>query len=155
MLMVSRTGVVVQGDTSTFLALRPALVYSSNHKRLQGRLMTKNRQSGFTIIELMIATMVFSVLLLVAATTVDRFTKNFQKGLTETNTQNVARSVIDNISQTVQFEGTPNPLASPPDNLSFTGYCIGSTKYSYVLGDQLEDQIPHALIEEQNTGSSC
>ncbi len=111
--------------------------YTSRHQK------QKSIQAGFTIVEMMMATMVFSVIMLVAAGTVVRFTTNFQRGVIATTTQNTARSVIDTISQSLQLYG---------DNFSntATGYCIGSTAYSYVLGRQLRsDGQRHVLVEQK------
>lgn len=117
------------------------------------------RQGGFTIIELMIATLIFSVIMLVAAGTVVRFTNNFQKSLAQSSTQNAARSTVDLISQQLQFIGNGNgfrPLGPPPPGGSISrGYCIQGTKFSYVLGRQLQDQVPNVLMQQDGTGDGC
>jgi prepilin-type N-terminal cleavage/methylation domain-containing protein len=115
------------------------------------------RQEGFTIIELMIATLVFSVIMLVAAGTVVRFTNNFQKGLTQTATQNAARSTTDTISQRLQFIGDGNGFRElpSPEGSNSKGYCIQGTQFSYILGQQLEDQIPRVLIERSGMDDAC
>lgn len=120
-------------------------------------LQTLRQQNGFTIIELMMATLVFSVIMLVAAGTVVRFTNNFQKGMTQTATQNVARSTVELISQQLQFIGNGDgfgPLISTLGGPS-KGYCIQGTQYSYVLGTQLQDQIEHALVERRGMADGC
>jgi len=52
--------------------------------RLSSR--SKRLQSGFTLVELMIATMVFSVILLVITYGVVRFTNSYYKGLNSSTT---------------------------------------------------------------------
>lgn len=99
--------------------------------------------SGFTIVELMVATMVFSVIMLVAAGAVVRFTSNFQRGITASTTQNTARSVIDTISQSIQFYGSSDIRKEDG------AYCIGSTSYRYVLGRQLNTDQKNVLVEQQ------
>ena len=111
--------------------------------------MTKNER-GFTIVELMIAATVFSVMLMLVAGSVVRFTSNFQKGLVETSTQNAARSVLDTVSQDLQFSGSHFGVITPGQS-----YCLGSTKYEATLGQQLEDQTPHVLVQTRGTGSGC
>jgi type II secretory pathway pseudopilin PulG len=98
-----------------------------------------NDSSGFTIVELMISTIVFSVIMLLVAGAVVRFTANFQRGTTQTTTQNVARSVMDEVSQSLQFstgyaELTPN------------GYYVNPQQYSYALGKQIVSDGNHALV---------
>lgn len=108
------------------------------------RTSQQNRgQDGFTIVEMMIATLVFSVIMLVAAGTVVRFTNNFQRGMTASTTQNTARSIIDTVSQSLQLYGDDY------SNMG-NGYCIGSTRYSYIRGRQLiEGGQRHVLVEEK------
>ncbi len=118
---------------------------------------SNTRQRGFTIVELMVATIVFSVIMLVAAGAVVRFTTNFQRSVTATNTQNTARSIIDSVSQTVQFAGgdVPTPLTAGGKK----GWCVGYTRYSYVLGKQLTGEVSgtttrYALVGD-STGTGC
>lgn len=93
----------------------------------------------------MMATMVFSVIMLVAAGIVVRFTTSFQRSMTATTTQNTARSVVDTISQSLQLYG---------DDFSNmgNGYCVGSTSYSYTLGRQLDDAGQKHVLVEQKEG---
>jgi len=114
-------------------------------------------QRGFTIVELMMATLVFSVIMLVAAGAVVRFTSNFQRAVAATNTQNAARSVIDSISQTIQFNGGDKPTKLTAGGK--TGWCVGYTRYSYVKGKQLTDvdnatSTRYALMQD-STGTGC
>lgn len=91
---------------------------------------------GFTIVELMVATMVFGVILLVITAGVISFTKAFYRGVNASATQNVTRSIIDTLSQAIQFNG-----GNPSQNTvsSTTGViCAGTTQeFDYRLGVQL------------------
>ncbi len=104
----------------------------------------QHSSSGFTIVELMVATMVFSIIMLVAAGAVVRFTSNFQRGITTSTTQNTARSVVDTISQSIQFYGSGD-IRREKDAY----YCIGSTSYRYILGRQLNTSQKNVLVEQQ------
>lgn len=108
-------------------------------------------QHGFTIVEMMMATLVFSVIMLVAAGTVVRFTSNFQRGVTASTTQNTARSIIDTVSQSLQLYGDD---FSRIDNSSGmpVGYCVGSTMYSFILGRQMADGGQRHVLIEQKEG---
>lgn len=116
----------------------------------------KTRGGGFTIIELLIATTVFSVILLLIAEGILQFNAAFYKGVTQSNTQNVARSVLENISQAIQFNGgtvTNTPGSNP--NTSYY-FCIDNTRYRYLLGDEISSnptgsQTHHALLMDTPT----
>lgn len=110
-------------------------------------------QRGFTLVELMIATSVFAVLLLVATATVVRFTTNFQRSVTATSTQNIARSIIDTLSQSLQFDG--HTFAQLGDVGGAHGFCLGTTNYSYVLNKQMGEDTPHVLVQKPADGLGC
>ena len=116
----------------------------------------QRRDAGFTIIELLIATLVFSVILLIVTGGIMAFTRTYDKGINETNTQTAARNILGNISQAVQFSSAVNGFVGP---LKTTGspasraFCVNNTRYSYLLGYEVEDtfngslhQSPHALV---------
>jgi len=115
---------------------------------------------GFTIIELLIATLIFALILILITVSVLTFTKSYYRGVNQSNTQNVARTVIENISQSIQFSGDlVNPVVTP--NNGSQGFCVGNKLYSYALGWQLVEgtvstdlsQSPHALM--LSAASSC
>jgi len=116
--------------------------------------------TGFTIIELMIATMVFSVILLLITFGMLQIGRTYYKGVTMARTQNTARSVLDQITQAIQFSGgdiTPTPETLPPGVHS--AFCIGDKRYSYILDRELTDGTPdanqakHVLVVD--TRSDC
>jgi len=131
------------------------------NKRSQNRQGQKKRQkSGFTIIELMIATLVFSVVMILITTGVLTFTKSYYRGLNQSSTQNAARTILENISQAIQFSGDAVTVPITANNGS-QGFCVGNQRYSYLLGGQLWDgtpdvaqhQVSHALVLDQS--GSC
>ncbi len=115
------------------------------------------KTSGFTIIELMVATMVFSVVLLLVTAGIIQVARVFYKGITEANTQNTARSIIDSISQAIQFSGD-DISATDPSPVAGTDYdfCLGNLQISYKLGRQVKDnpsasdQSWHAIVANIN-----
>lgn len=126
----------------------------------------KSDSRGFTVIELMIATGVFAVVLLGITIAVLQISRVYYKGVVTTNTQNTTRQIMDIISQSVQFSGdsviptTPDGTAQPAGtNLAF---CVGNKKYSYVLGralydgprDDVNKRMPHVLVE-QSSAADC
>ena len=108
----------------------------------------KNVQSGFTIVELMIAATIFSVILLMVGGTIVRFTNTFQRGVVETSTQTVARNIVDVIAQALQ--NGAGAAESPGE------YCIGTTRYTFKQNVMLtSDPGAYALKEETGLGESC
>lgn len=112
-------------------------------------------ESGFTIIELLIATAVFAVILLVITAAVLQFSKQYYKGVVSSTTQGVARGLIDDVTRSIQFNG--GGVTAAQVNGSSKGWCVGSGKlYSYVLGTQVESapaggQSLHGLVSETTT----
>lgn len=100
-------------------------------------------QAGFTIVELMIATMVFSVVIFIITAGVLTFTHSYYRGVTSSTTQNTARGIMDAISQAIQFSGktvvetnlTTDPTADPYNGF----FCAGDYVYMFSLGKQLPD----------------
>lgn len=106
----------------------------------------KLNASGFTLVELLIATSIFSVILLVVTYGILNIGKTYYKGVNSSNTQSVARAISDEIGQSIQFSGA-DVKASVGGSPGF--FCIGDKKYSYVLNKQVgtdAGQVEHALI---------
>jgi prepilin-type N-terminal cleavage/methylation domain-containing protein len=112
---------------------------------------------GFTIIELMIATAAFSVIILVITVSVLQFSKEYYKGLIASSTQSAARTLMDDVTRSLEFDsGNFAPLGT-------TGYCLGGAKrYSFALDKEVtetapnagDDQTSHGLVSDSVTGCS-
>lgn len=131
-----------------FTKWQPSFALQSKHS---------SRHAGFTIIELLIATLVFSMVLVLITIGVLQFNHAYYSGITQTNTQNTARAILEQISQDIQFSGDQitSPIANGgPDPEQ--AFCIGSDRYSYRLGWELESSNPvisqhqtlHALVKD-------
>ncbi len=107
----------------------------------------KDPEEGFTIIELLVASTVFSVVLVVISVGLIQVTKLFYKGTTLTNTQEVARSIMDDISQAIQLSGD-RVVTSIPGSSGSQGFCVGTRQYSYLTGVPLSNATPnnHVLV---------
>lgn len=117
--------------------------------------MKKNRSAGFTIIELLIATVVFSIVLLTISAAIIQIGRLYFKGITSARTQEVARSVMDDIAQAIQFD--TGVVVATPANGSSRGLCVATKHYSYALGQQREGSgasAKHALVVN-NVPSGC
>lgn len=107
-----------------------------------------SNQKGFTILELMIATLVFSTVLLGSTTALIQIGKLYYKGVVSNRTQEVTRGLVDQIGQQLQFSSGVVTTAAPADypgtingaendRLKFGVVCIGTTRYTYALNVQV------------------
>src|SRR5437667_5654433 len=95
---------------------------------------TPQRTSGFTIIELMIATVIFSVVLLLITAGIMQVARVYYKGVTEANTQSTARSIVDTISQAIQFDGGNITTVA---GVSPAYQCVNNQQFAFWKGKQL------------------
>lgn len=105
--------------------------------------ITKN-QKGFTILELIIASTVFSLIMLLSTTGLIQIGKTYHKGQITAKTQETTRGVAEEISREVQFSGKSvqsSHLATDPgadygglgaNGVKIKATCIGDTRYTYV-----------------------
>ena len=96
--------------------------------------------AGFTLIELMIATVIFAIVLTVMVTAFVQVGRIFYKGVSISNTQEAARSVISNISSDLisaksytctNENNTPGKTCTYGGNVNY--FCVGLHRYSYKL----------------------
>ncbi len=116
------------------------------------------QQAGFTIIELMIATVVFSTILVLISVGLLQVSRLYYKGITTTRTQQTARGIMDDIARSIQFSGG-NVTSVSGSNPSF--FCVDNKRYSFFIGKQLVDGTPDTTIDQTNhalirdTSTSC
>jgi prepilin-type N-terminal cleavage/methylation domain-containing protein len=118
----------------------------STHRQLQ----PSEPQQGFTIVELMISTAVFSLALLIAIVAIIIVNNSFVKGNVESQTQDIARNVLSTITQDIQFNRTGSIiLGTPYENYDY--YCLGNDVYIYQTGQEINTSatppVYHALLE--------
>lgn len=108
--------------------------------------------SGFTIIELMIATVIFSIILLICMQTITTIGRMFYKGVTLSRTGEAARSSMDTIENDLRF-ASGNSFFTTVAPASPMYYCIGDERYTYYPGVQVLDPSnsgnPSGLIRQQ------
>lgn len=95
--------------------------------------------AGFTILELLIASSVFAVIMLVVAVGVLRFTNDYYGGVTDSKTQAATRAIMATISQSIQFGENVTALSGSG---GVQGLCIDNTLYVYHVGQQVTDSSP-------------
>ncbi len=110
---------------------------------------------GFTIVELLFSTAIFSAVLMLCLTALVQIGRMYYKGVTTAQTQQAARSVLDELSQGMQFSGdniqAPTSLTGGVAPLgpmiavagdvkaNAVGYfCIGNTRYTFAM-DRMKD----------------
>jgi len=100
-------------------------------KYIKNRLSIKNSQ-GFTIIELMIATAVFSLALLILAVALISINHQYFKGISEGNAQTASSNILSDVTSAVQFSNG-NFIPAPSTSSKPGYYCIGNTEFYYTL----------------------
>lgn len=110
--------------------------------------------NGFTIIELLIATTVFTLVLILLTTGTLAVSRLYYKGIISAQTQTATRNVLNDVTQSLQFSGANFvPLAASNGT---DGFCVGSDQFSYQLDKEVTDTASpqHALLET-NVGNNC
>lgn len=104
------------------------------------------KQAGFTIVELMIAISVLSVVLLLTTVGIVRVGEAYYKGITQANTQQAARNILNDIVENIEYGGlTGTGLTPAPYDIvglyggtySVNVYCLGFQRYTYVTNYRL------------------
>ncbi len=112
--------------------------------------MNRVKIAGFTIVELMIATMVFSTILILISSGLIQVSRLYYKGITTSRTQQTTRNIMDTVSRSIQFSG--GSVSAVPDcggvptNPCY--FCINNDRYTYQINKQLVDGSPGA--DQQN-----
>lgn len=124
----------------------------------------KQKQSGFTIIELMISTTIFSLILMLCLAGILQITKMYYGGITQSRTREAARTIVDEIAEAIRFTNqdiqlTDSSILGPQVALGDNAggyFCIGLKRYTYAIDRQMKadpapdtKQIRHALWEDE------
>ena len=102
-------------------------------------MMKQQRRTGFTIIELMIATVVFALVLLIVMGAIIQFGRIYYKGVIQSRIQERARAISDDIAKHIQFSKsvTSSQVVPPPNvdpNLRYI--CAGGKSYTFRVGQE-------------------
>jgi type II secretory pathway pseudopilin PulG len=121
-------------------------------------------ESGFTILELMIATSILTTILLLVTIVMISIGNLYYKGIAQARVQDATRTITDEISQQLQLNGQALSAASWSSKHE-QAYCIGQVRYTYVLGTEIGKPTPgsspgpvyqHILWRDTNpTPGSC
>lgn len=105
------------------------------------------QQDGFTLLELMIATIIFSIILMATATMLLQVGRMYYKGVIVNRTQETTRTITDTVSQQLQFGadrvsfGPDTPYGSGTPVI-IRSVCIGTQRYSYAINGQVKSSAP-------------
>lgn len=97
---------------------------------------TAKGSGGFTIVELMVATLVFSVILVVVTSGILFFSKNYYRGASSSNVQATSRRIAEVITQNIQFSNATVSLpASGPTTIGdVKQFCAGGYVFVFREG---------------------
>lgn len=124
---------------------------------------TKQSSAGFTLVELMIATVVFSVILIGATTAMIQIGRMYYKGVIVSRTQETARRTMDDITRPIQFAGGDVRISSPEiqdiSGIQTGAICMGNKRFTYGINVQINSSVagysaanhraPHALYQDE------
>lgn len=117
--------------------------------------MKQIKNSGFTIIELLIATTVFSFILLLCTMGLILVGRMYQKGVIRSQTQEVARSIVVKLAESIQFSGGDvSGVATHGSDTTSKGFCVDNKRFSYrqdfklVEGATGPQETNHALVAD-------
>lgn len=100
--------------------------------------ITLNKR-GFTLVELMIATVIFSTILLATMTILIQLGRMYYKGVIVNRTQETTRSITDEISQQLQFgaDRITTDVSETFNGTNVKTFCIGTQRYNYVINGKV------------------
>ncbi len=106
--------------------------------------INRERSEGFTIAELLIATTIFSMILLVILASFMQVGRMFYKGISVNNTNDATRNLVDVVAANVRQGSDPKDIktdtANGPNGPQY--FCVGSHRYTARTGVKVgADQI--------------
>ncbi len=113
--------------------------------------------SGFTIVEVMIATVIFSSILMLIAYGVTSFTGRYYEGINSSTAQSTANNILSTVTQAIQFS-TTGVINGAPNSPNTVLYCIGSDEFSgtlYTKSVSGSDILIETPIDNTTPGSAC
>lgn len=114
---------------------------------------SERHHGGYTIVELLFATTIFSFVLLTFAAGFIQISRLYYRSVITSRTQDVARSVIDDVSRSIQFN--PGVISWGGDPLEPEAFCIGGVRYSVQLGEPITDAGDWALVRDSGASTDC
>ncbi len=112
-------------------------------------------EAGFTVVEFLISTAVFSVVLLICSFAILHVGRMYYKGVITSRTQDAARRIVEDVAASIQYgekendpqRFMPNPITSGGS----TTYCLGDVRYTFISDTPLGSAAPHVLWRDEKT----
>jgi prepilin-type N-terminal cleavage/methylation domain-containing protein len=112
---------------------------------------------GFTIVELLIAISIFSSLLIIIVYAFLYGLNTFTKSQIVSNTQETARSIEQNLTQSLSLTASGGYTTITPTttgDITTNGFCLGQYRYSYVPDKKLTNSNFYGLWQDTYYGCS-
>lgn len=90
---------------------------------------------GFTIIELLFATIIFSMVMVVILSAAFQIGRIYYKGVSLSGTNETTRTAIDDIANDVRFGVVPTAIQNDSGGIKY--FCVGEHRYSFLLDKQV------------------
>ncbi len=107
-------------------------------------------KGGFTIIELLIATVVFSLVVMVITVSIMQFTKQYYGGTVASTTQSTARALVDDVTRSIQYN--KSGIYELKIGADVRGYCMGGSKRYSFMPFQKVSATKHGLVADVPNG---
>ena len=125
-----------------------------SHKKL------KSNQSGFTIIELLIASVILSVMLVMVTVIMIGIGNLFYKGVSQVKVQTAVRNITESVSHDLEYtDGSDGVVQNPALLVTAQGnietYCIGKTRYTFMRNHIVGTNPVHALWRDTLPDANC
>ncbi len=126
--------------------------------------LPESNEKGFTILELLIATTVLSVILVMVSFVMVGIGNIYQKGINQARVQTSTRNITREVSEQLQLMNRSSAFVGPssPAPGRFKTFCFGDVRYTYVIGEQLgtdsspeNPKIPHVLWRDTPGAAAC
>ncbi len=113
-------------------------------------------QTGFTIVELSIASSAFAVLLLVGLVAFVQTGRSYYKGVTISQTRTISTNILNEISGNIRLSSSVSGLNTATANRYY--YCIGTHRYTFQLFNMVDtsnhdNSTKFGLLEDTLPGS--
>lgn len=126
------------------------------------------KQMGFTILELLIATVVVSAILVLVTTVMIGIQNVYDKGVNQQRAQDNVRNIVDQIVQEIQAGNStivqPNLGLGYSFKANFNGtlgsyqvqaVCVGTVRWVYIIGLQVGTSVQQALWRDTTPETGC
>ena len=115
--------------------------------------MKRNRaknSTGFTIVELLLATIVFSAVLTITVSAFLGLGRLFFKGVSGTSTNEAAKQALDDVADSIR---SASSLSNRQEDYGYRYFCLGNNRYSFAL-DSNNEPIAYDASKPSNYDSS-